>query len=182
MDALRAARSSVYPIARIAVILYILWRGGDLEILGSPKPAWLADISIAVGAIVVGSLIANLMLWMAALGGSPRPHYASSAAWSHSAPAAVVAGSMFNLLIAIASEVFYRGYLIRRLQTLFRSTFFAVAASCVLYSVVYLQYGVVGGIVPSVLGLILALVFLKTNRLWPVIFAHYFVLMYGWLR
>jgi len=101
-----------------------------------------------------------------------------------------VAGNLrlYLLLLALswisagfAEEMFFRGFLITRLCTIFKGVkfapIFAILLPALLFGYVHLYYqGLYGFVNAGVIGLILGTFFLLYRRnLWPLIFAHGFI-------
>ena len=76
-----------------------------------------------------------------------------------------------------AEEMFFRGFVITRLQNIFNGPVMAVALSAVLFGYVHLYYqGLAGFVNAAVIGVIFATLFLLFKRnLWPLILAHGFI-------
>ena len=73
---------------------------------------------------------------------------------------------------AVLEEVVVVGYLLTRLRGLGLRTWHAVAASALLRGSYHLYQGIGGFVGNAVMGVVFALFFLRTKRLWPLIVAH----------
>lgn len=77
---------------------------------------------------------------------------------------------------AIFEEVFFRGYLVSRLEELTGQGWIGVAASGLLFGYCQLYLGVVSAAVAMAMGVVGGIVFLKRRSVWPLIVAH---VLYG---
>jgi len=83
--------------------------------------------------------------------------------------------TLFGLFITgtLVEEVFYRGYLIERLNALTRRRWLSAFISWFLFSLVHLKFFGLGPTIDvSVLSAVLVLLYLKENSLWPCIVLH----------
>jgi membrane protease YdiL (CAAX protease family) len=100
---------------------------------------------------------------------------------------------MYLLLLALsvvsagfAEEMFFRGYLISRVQAIFGSSLWATVLSiflpALLFGYVHIYYqGLQGFVNAGVIGVIFGTLFLKFKRnLWPLILAHAFINCLGY--
>jgi membrane protease YdiL (CAAX protease family) len=159
----------IYESAALLLLggfLYI--RGWTIKRVGL-TPRWI-DTLIGVG-LAIGAYAIYAVLWMVATEAGMRPAYlngASSLIGGHFALPTVVTVSFLNPLF---EELFVCGYLItvaKESGHLARG----VNASIAIRLGYHLYQGGAGvvGILP--LGLIFALWYSRTNRLWPVVVAH----------
>lgn len=74
-------------------------------------------------------------------------------------------------------EVIFRGYLMTRLRFLgkFKSWTIPVIVSSLAFGFPHLYQGLPGFIIISILGVLFALVYIRTRSLWPCIIAHFFL-------
>ena len=76
------------------------------------------------------------------------------------------------ILSAFAEELVYRGYLIVRLERLFRSTSLAVLITTVMFASYHLYQGLIPAMGIAAGGLVYAVSFCSMRRLWPLCMAH----------
>ncbi len=74
----------------------------------------------------------------------------------------------------VGEEIFFRGFLLDKIDDLFGKTT-AIICTSLLFGIAHLSFGnVYPAILTSIIGLILALLVIKTNNLYSSIFAHVF--------
>ena len=76
------------------------------------------------------------------------------------------------ILGAFAEELVYRGYLIVRLERLFRSTSLAVLITTALFASYHLYQGLIPALGIAAGGLVYAISFCSMRRLWPLCITH----------
>ena len=76
------------------------------------------------------------------------------------------------LIAAFAEELVTRGYLITRLNDLFRSRGKAVLFAAILFSSIHLYQGFAGMVDTFVFGLAYGIAFLVCGRIWPLALGH----------
>lgn len=74
-------------------------------------------------------------------------------------------------------EVIFRGYLMSRLRLLgkFKSWIIPIIVSSLAFGFPHLYQGINGFLVISILGVLFALIYIRTRSLWPCILAHFFL-------
>lgn len=92
--------------------------------------------------------------------------------------ALILVGSCFN---GLSEELVMRAYLITRLEQLLGSTARAVAASTALFAAYHLYAGFAGLTFGVVFGLVAALLFVRFRRLIPLVAAHIFMDILGFV-
>ncbi|HET8965609.1 MAG TPA: CPBP family intramembrane glutamic endopeptidase, partial [Candidatus Acidoferrum sp.] len=138
-----------------------------------------SGIPIAIGSYIayaIGFFLVSLI--HSALFGSPAIAPSARAFFSHPGLAVVP----YVLLNPFFEELIVRAYLMTAVLELTGSSALAVMASVLVQTSYHLYYGWVGAISIAFMFLAFAIVFLKTRRALPVIFAHGLIDIYGILR
>lgn len=156
-------------------------RGSGWTEIGLGRPdSWWKTILISLGTIVVGAVVVLSVQFVALnlpgaeivpvdetrfnplVGNVPMLLYGVIAAWT---------------TIAFGEEMFYRAFLITKLQEIFASSKFAtalaVAGSTVLFGAAHFAEGPLGFFSNGAFGLVQALIYIRTGKnLWVTIIAH----------
>lgn len=77
-----------------------------------------------------------------------------------------------SLFVGLYEEVLFRGFLLTRLRALFRSTGPPVLLTAALFGVLHFPQGVVGIAQTGAVGLVLALLAVRTRTVWAAILVH----------
>jgi uncharacterized protein len=77
-----------------------------------------------------------------------------------------------SLLVGLAEEVLFRGFLLSRLRALMGGTTGPVLLSSALFGAAHFAQGPVGMADTAAIGLVLAVLVVRTRTLWPAIAAH----------
>ncbi|MDA1231325.1 MAG: type II CAAX endopeptidase family protein [Planctomycetota bacterium] len=96
---------------------------------------------------------------------------------------------LFGVLVLLAAscangfaeELVVRGYLLSRIERLFKSTWLAVGITSLLFASYHLYQGVGSMICIGVLGLVYGIAFCVSRRFWPLAVAHAVADFTGWL-
>ena len=79
------------------------------------------------------------------------------------------------LFVGLHEELLFRGFILARLQSLFRSNIWAIIVSAVIFGLLHAYQGPIGVVQTTAVGLVLATIVTRTRSLWPAILAHAFV-------
>lgn len=81
---------------------------------------------------------------------------------------------IFSTITAgVIEELLFRGYLLTRLQILFKNNYMPVIISSVLFGIVHIGYGTVQNVVgPMFIGVVFALYYLHYKKILPLIISH----------
>jgi membrane protease YdiL (CAAX protease family) len=104
-------------------------------------------------------------LWLAA----PAVHYAR---WDRGSAVGLLLLAAACLSTGFVEELVIRGYLLTRLERLFRSTGLAILSTTVLFAGCHAYQGARGLVGAAAAGLVYAIAFRLLRRLWPVCIAH----------
>ena len=167
-DAEFSDASNVYGILievilAVCALLYLHFRHFDIRSL-YPRPQWmgaLEGVGIYAVAVVLGGLVTETFEG----NDSSMPVVAFS--FQGVSLASTVAFAMVN---GIFEEVFLLGVLLRGLKG--QGMWFAVGFSMLVRLLYHTYQGPVGVLSVLAFGLVLTVFYLRTGRLWPVVFAH----------
>ena len=169
-----ASGTILRDLALVSLILFFLWRNGErVEGIGwTFKNGW-KDIMLGVGLFVPLFLAANLLENALRAAGfnvpaTPVPSYmAAKDAVQYLLASALV------LVVALAEETVFRGYLILRFTDLTRSPVTAVLLSSVIFSLGHGYEGSAGVITVGFMGLVFALLYLWRGSLVAPMVMHF---------
>lgn len=77
-----------------------------------------------------------------------------------------------SLFVGIYEEILFRGFVLSRLCSLFRSRGAPIVLTSVLFGLLHFEQGLVGMCQTGVVGAVLAIVVTYTRTIWPAILAH----------
>ncbi|MFH1372772.1 MAG: type II CAAX endopeptidase family protein [bacterium] len=133
------------------------------------------DIAWGVSLLLVAFLILAFLSWLLGLLGLPLPGEISMLIPTDTVGRVIWVA--VSISAGVCEEVAFRGYLMTRLRLIgkFKSWTVPVIVSSVAFGACHYSYqGLPGLILITVYGLLLALLFVRTGRLWPCIVAHFF--------
>ena len=153
----------------VLLIFYFLWRNGE------PRAAigWIAGGGV-LAEVVLGALAFLVLTSSAGMveqylqksGASspstPVPHFLQAQGWSE-----FVLATVLVLVVAVAEEAIFRGYLILRLKSVTGSTAAAVILSSAIFALGHGYEGTAGMVTVGFMGLLFALVYVWRKRLVP---------------
>lgn len=167
-------QSLLTGLPQILLIAYIMGINGPFNApaWGCVRPvardaAWLALIVPACFAIIAPfAFLATLLppAWTAAFTAGIR--------WNLPSPFLLPLGLLFCLTAGYREELFYRSYLLGRLEGLGASMPLAVGGSTLLFCLGHLYEGPLGVLVAAGIGLLLSLVYVKRRNLHLIAVAH----------
>ena len=171
LDLLKQLLSITSGIAWGLLGLYLLWRSGvNLRTrlgLDLRKPWADAGMGIALAAVIgIPGLLFYLFAVQIGINLTVAPTTLNDVWWR--APVLILAAIENGFL----EEVLVVGYLLTRLDQLKVPPAIAVAISAVLRGSYHLYQGFGGFLGNAAMGVVFALVFRKTRRLWPLVIAH----------
>jgi len=175
----RALQSLINSISEIALVLFILWRSGDIPARFGLKP-------FRLGRDLIGGLIILVILrgmhhfywWILHSYLTPDHYMLMTHTGTGMANRSPSGSRDFALLITMClasgyvQELVMRAYLITRFEELLESTGLAILLSTVLF-VFYHGYQGYGPVIEvAIFGLIQAVIFCAFRRLTPIALAH----------
>jgi membrane protease YdiL (CAAX protease family) len=170
---LAASATILDDLALVALVLFFLWRNREpLARIGWTRERVPADIALGVllflplftGAGLLGAGLAGLGIPASSM----IPSFLQYQGLSGAALALVLI-----LVVAIAEETIFRGYLILRLTAVTSSPPAAVVLSAVIFSVGHGYEGPAGVIITGVIGVVYALVYLSRRSLVAPVVLHF---------
>lgn len=78
----------------------------------------------------------------------------------------------FSAFVGVHEEILFRGFILGRLQALFRSNIAAVLVCSIVFGLLHFYQGPIGVVQTATVGMVLATVVIRTRSLWPAILAH----------
>ena len=169
-----ASGTILRDLALVSLILFFLWRNGErVERIGwTFKNGW-KDIGLGIGLFVPLFFAANLLEnGLRAAGFSvpatPLPSYMAA-----KDAAQYLLGCVLVLVVALAEETVFRGYLILRFKALTASPATAVLLSAAIFSLGHGYEGSAGVATVGFMGLVFALVYLWRQSLVAPMVMHF---------
>ena len=172
---LTAWATMLRDLGLVLLIFYFLWRNGE------PRSAvgWSAGKRTAVegllGVVLYLALATSsgiLDEWLRKLGlsnsSTPVPQFLNAKGWQE-----YVLATALVVVVAVAEETIFRGYLILRLKAVTGSTAAAVILSTVIFALGHGYEGTLGVITVGFMGLVFALVYVWRKRLEAPIVMHF---------
>ncbi len=153
--------------AQIALLLYLIWSGGEpLATFGFKKPkpedlGWAVPLILAIYLMDLGLLKLNPMAYLLSYG-SPLDSLWAITPWTF---VAIVFSALFE-------EALMRSYLITRLEQIGWKSTYAVLLGAVLFAAIHLIRGWWSPVSAGVFALLFGFVFVKIRRIWPLVIAH----------
>jgi membrane protease YdiL (CAAX protease family) len=161
-------------LALVSLIFYFLWRNGEpIRHLGwTSKKIW-KDIGIGIGLFIPFYFGTSLLeKGLQSIGFSapatPLPSYLTA----EDIPQILLA-FLLVLVVAVAEEIIFRGYLILRFKTLSKSTVAAVVLAAFIFSLGHGYEGSAGVITVGVIGALLGIIYLWRRSLVPTLVMHF---------
>jgi membrane protease YdiL (CAAX protease family) len=160
-------------VALVALILYLLWRNGEsFRTIGwTLRNFWLeAGLGLVLFVpVFFATSYLDSLLQAAGLSGPPSPQPASLTA---SGPAQYILAFVLVVIVAVAEETMFRGYLILRFRA-FSGMGVAAILSAFVFSLGHGYEGTSGVITVGVMGLIFAIVYLWRKSLVAPMVMHF---------
>jgi membrane protease YdiL (CAAX protease family) len=167
----RLLNALLIEVTALALLLYVLHQNG--QSLGDIGVRFrFADIGHGILLIISSRLVFRItywsVVWLYQLEfGHPPPRYTSPL---------VATGMAVSLLFAVINpffeELIVRAFLISEASLLTGSTGLAVILSVLLQTSYHLYQGIPNAVGDGLMFLVFSVYYVKTRRLWPVIFAH----------
>jgi len=157
----------------IPLLLIMSLSNDGWSVFGIVRPRWILDGLLAIAICCLGRIGRNTTLSLV-----PEWLYRSLANGHHAPglrPSGVLEYTLMTVMLLIAGaseELMMRGYLIPRLERLLRSTWLAVVLTSAMFASYHLYQGVLAAIGHFGFGLVFAVAFCLTRRIWPLCLAH----------
>ena len=166
-------------VGTLTTLAVVRLRGGSWRDLGLERPARWSTVPLWVLGILVAfvagqTLVPQLLSMFIEL---PEPDFSRYASIAGNLPAAIAMALILPLTASIPEEIIYRGFLIGRLEAIFRKTsaapVLAVAVQSIIFALIHFSWGIGGILLTAVMGVIWGTAYLLCGRnLWIVILAH----------
>lgn len=160
----------LHGLSSLCLLAFILWSSGDgWKEFGIGKLRAFPDLLIAV-------FLSGLMVTMAHFVIVPRiepliqPYMRDVLVPKGSFAIELLVAA--SVLSALVEEVFFRGYLVPRLEELTSRIWIGVAISAVLYAFVHVYLGPVQALAALGMGLTFGAAFVGERTLWPLVIAN----------
>lgn len=163
----------LHDLALTALALYLVWRGGE----GIGAIGWSgrnAGREALLGVALFVPLFVGVALIQALLraAGFAEPH-PPPAFLLPGTPGERVLALLLLLIVAVAEETVFRGYLLRRLRQASGSRAFAVVLSTVIFAFGHTYQGTLGTVAVAVIGAAFALIYLWRGSLVAPVVMHF---------
>jgi membrane protease YdiL (CAAX protease family) len=169
-----ATATILRDLALVSLILFFLWRNGEsvVRIGWTSKSVW-KDVALGLG-LFIPFLIGNNLLdrGLRAVGFSSPSTALPSYLTAKDVPQLLLAG-LLVVVVALAEETIFRGYLILRLKAVTASPLAAAVLSAAVFSLGHGYEGSAGAITVGVMGLVFAFVYLWRHSLVAPIVMHF---------
>ena len=164
-------------IAKLLPLLFIVAvADGTLKTIGVKRPVWKVDALLSVGLIafmfflefgVAKGLPHDVYLRLRQMG---RPSELHEEVFAGASLIAMLPATIASVAF---QELLTRGYLMGRLRELTNTWWIPVLASTVLFGAWHLYQGPIGIFETALIGFVFGLVYMRTERIWPMIIAHF---------
>jgi membrane protease YdiL (CAAX protease family) len=161
-------------LALVSLIMFFLWRNGEpIRLVGWNFRHGVIDVLIGFALFIPTFIVTGLLnqaLQTVGLSGpaAPLPSFLTpSGGWQFGLAAVLV------VVVAVAEETIFRGYLILRFENVLRSVWLAVVLSAIIFSIGHGYEGSAGVITVGVMGVVFALVYIWRRSLVAPITMHF---------
>jgi membrane protease YdiL (CAAX protease family) len=169
-----ALSSILRDLALVSLILFFLWRNGEpVNVIGWKFKNAEKEIILGIWLFIPFFFGAGLLekgLQMAGFAASATP---LPSLISEKNPAEILLAVVLVIVVALAEETIFRGYLILRFKSLTASTAAAVMLSALFFSLGHGYEGSAGVITVGVMGLFFALIYIWRQNLIAPIVMHF---------
>jgi membrane protease YdiL (CAAX protease family) len=161
-------------LALVSLILFFVWRNGENVIrLGWTFKNIREEIAIGIGLFIPLFFTAGLLESALLSVGFSRPSTPLPSLMATGGMAESLLGLSLVVIVAIAEETIFRGYLILRLNAITASPAVAVMLSAVIFSLGHGYEGSAGVVTIGFMGLVFALVYMWRKSLIAPIVMHF---------
>ena len=171
---LTAVATILRDLALVSLIFFFLWRNGEpLTRIGWTFAKGWRDIGLG---IVLFIPLTFVIIWLdGALraAGFSAPPLPQSSILNAKDPGQVLLAFVLVLVVAVAEETIFRGYLILRMTSVTARLALAVLLSAVIFSLGHGYEGTAGVVTVGVMGLVFALVYVWRGSLVAPIVMHF---------
>ncbi|WP_455382231.1 CPBP family intramembrane glutamic endopeptidase [Salinispira pacifica] len=164
----------VQAVPQILLLLYILEISGEhvTQHLGLSLSFRKVAPVVLLGSVGLFTLSSLMGYAAEVVGKGSNSSVVGGASWNLSNPAIIPLILLSSLAIGYREELFFRAYLITRLDQMRIAPAVAVGVSALLFAVGHLYEGIAGALTALVSGLFLALIYLRGRNLHQVALSH----------
>jgi membrane protease YdiL (CAAX protease family) len=171
---LTAFATILRDISLVALILFFLWRNAEhVGLIGWTLRKGWRELGLGVLLFIPMYFAANLLDSALQAAGLSAPSTPTPSALSATGTAEFVLAGILVVVVAIAEETIFRGYLILRFRSVTASAAAAAVLSAVVFSLGHGYEGTAGVVTVGFMGLVFALVFLWRRSLVAPMVMHF---------
>ena len=161
-------------LALVSLILFFLWRNGE----SAHKIGWTfknvrKEAGIGIALFVPMFFAASLLESFLHNAGLSEPSNPMPALVSEKGTVEFLLAFVMVVVVAVAEETIFRGYLLLRFRALTRGTFVPVVLSAVIFSLGHGYEGSAGAVTVGFIGAVFALIYLWRNSLTAPVVMHF---------
>ena len=161
-------------VALVSLVLFLLWHNGEpIDRIGwSFRNGW-RDVALGLGLFIPLLYGTGLLERALQAGGFSAPSTPLPSFLTAKGTAESLMASLLVIVVAIAEETMFRGYLILRLKAVTASPAAAVVLSAVIFALGHGYEGTAGVVTVGVMGLVFAVIYLWRKSLIAPIVMHF---------
>jgi membrane protease YdiL (CAAX protease family) len=168
-----AVATILRDLSLVALIFFFLWRGGEsLDRIGWKMPNEWGEFTLGVVLFVPFTLGMGLIEGTLRKAGLSAPPSEIPFLTPHG-PAQLLLASVLTVVIAVTEEIIFRGYLLLRFRGVTSSPVASVLFSSIIFSIGHGYEGTAGIVTVAVMGVVLAIVYLRRGSLVAPIVMHF---------
>jgi membrane protease YdiL (CAAX protease family) len=168
-----AVATILRDLSLVGLILFFLWRGSEpFDRIGWNRPTEWSDVALGVLLFVPFTFGMGLIEGTLRKAGLSAPPSEIPFLTPHG-PAQLLLASLLAMVVAVAEEIIFRGYLLLRLRAVTGSPVTAVLLSSVIFSFGHGYEGTAGIATVAVMGVVLAIVYLSRGSLVVPVIIHF---------
>jgi membrane protease YdiL (CAAX protease family) len=169
-----AVATLLRDLALVSLVLFFLWRNGEER----AKIGWTFDhlgreAAVGVGLFIPFSFAAGFLEKILSQSGLSAPSRAALPSLLPSSSGELVLAFLLVVVVAVAEETIFRGYLILRFHAATKNMGAAVLLSVLVFSLGHGYEGTAGLLTVAMMGLVLALVYLWRRSLVAPMVMHF---------
>jgi membrane protease YdiL (CAAX protease family) len=169
-----AVSSILRDLALVSLILFFLWRNGEpLERIGWRYKNARTEIALGILLFIPFSLGAGLLDKGLRMVGFTAPATPLPSVIAEKNTTEFLLAVVLVIVVALAEETIFRGYLILRFQNIMANTAAAVLTSAVIFSLGHGYEGSAGVITIGVMGVVFAIIYLWRQSLVAPMVMHF---------
>jgi membrane protease YdiL (CAAX protease family) len=171
---LTAVSTILRDIALVSLIVFFIWRNGEpIDWIGWTFINGWKDIALGLGLFIPFFVSTDLLERALQAGGLSAPSTPLPSFLAAKGIAEFLLASLLVIVVAVAEETIFRGYLILRLKAVTQSPAAAAVLSAAIFSLGHGYEGSSGVVTVGVMGLVFALVYLWRQSLCAPMVMHF---------